>query len=516
MITIVRDGLDQASRPSLHVLGYSMTKQNEAPKKPTLHYIFYIDGGAQPNPGYGGYGIHGYAHDRIIAKQGQGAKVTPSINGYLRKKDGSQEINVHHYVDGWGSLGYPVTNNYAELVSLQKTLIFVTNRLHDETIQSVTIFADSEYLVKGINERLEQWSAQQWRKSDGTLVAHDQLWQKINDLYRKLQKELSITVDWVRGHDGDMGNQISDIHATKGVIVSRKEMDEQYLQVSDAKGYWQCKCELHRLLCKSHWYFLTNQQNNYSRDGRVVYHTGNHGSDDNLIGKKIAEASFGIVFCQTPVQPLEAIRCEQHNQENDTDKRFIIARLSTIRQPKYAQQLSEDGGKYLQCDVHHHSLLHADGTQLTKVMRPARLAFRAVETLTSIESLLEYHLDPESSPIRIINTDITDLIFDKQINAKGKEVVKLQNTIQPTSKSIEIDIRYQTQSDIQSIPVRLCFDMDLPSRNALSALTSQSPTIYALTWRESDRSFRFASVVHVGSDVGLYTSYYANLILLNR
>lgn len=486
----------------------------EVQNKP-LHYVFYIDGGAQPNPGFGGYGIHGYAHDRVIAKRGQGAKVTPSSNGYLRKKDGSQEINVHHYVDGWGSLGQSVTNNYAELVSLQTVLQWVIDRQSIETIESVILWADSEYLVKGINERLEQWSSQQWQKNDGTTIAHDQLWRQVHDLYHQLKKTVTVTIDWIKGHDGDLGNHISDLHATQGVVLSRKGYDEQSMQALDAKGYWQCKYELHRLLCKTSWYFLTNEENYYSRDGRMVYHIGNHGSDDNLIGKKIAEASYGVVFCETPIQPLEAIRVEQHHQEHDQEKRFIIARLSTIRQPKYAQELSEYGGKYLQCSTQHYSLLHADGTQLTKHMRPARLAFRAVETLTGIESLLEYYLDPTCSPINLVVTDITDFVFEKQTNAKGKESTKLHSDIQPISKSIDASVQYQTQTQIQEMVINLCFDMDLPSRNTLSALASQSPTVKAVTWRESDQSFRYATVMHINNDVGFYTSYYANLILLS-
>lgn len=67
-----------------------------------------------------------------------------------------------------------------------------------------TIYSDSQYVVKGINEWLQGWKQKGWRTSSGP-VANQDLWEQLDRLAQKRQGALTWT--WVRGHNGHPLNE---------------------------------------------------------------------------------------------------------------------------------------------------------------------------------------------------------------------------------------------------------------------------------------------------------------------
>lgn len=121
------------------------------------------------------------------------------------------------YPDGntrkiWG--GEPATtNNRMELmgaiVALQATPANVP----------VQIFTDSGYVKDGITQWITNWKKNNWLKSDKKPVLNQDLWQLLDGL----TQQRTIDWQWVKGHNGDDGNEMADTLANLGVTSTGDE-----------------------------------------------------------------------------------------------------------------------------------------------------------------------------------------------------------------------------------------------------------------------------------------------------
>lgn len=136
----------------------------------------YVDGACKGNPGPGGWGV------------------------FLQK--GTKERRLYG--------GEPeTTNQRMELTAAIQGLAALKR-----PDRQVTIIADSEYVVKGMNEWLPGWKAKGWRTSAGKPVKNVDLWQKLEEL----SGQHSVTWQWVKGHSGNEGNEIADGLANQGCL----------------------------------------------------------------------------------------------------------------------------------------------------------------------------------------------------------------------------------------------------------------------------------------------------------
>ncbi len=136
----------------------------------------YTDGACKGNPGPGGWGVllkHGSTEKELFG----GEKST--------------------------------TNNRMELMAVIQALTALKKPC------DVTLFLDSQYVLKGITEWIPGWKAKGWRTAAKQPVKNVELWQQLD----KLVQESGHRIDWrwVRGHNGDPGNERADALANKGV-----------------------------------------------------------------------------------------------------------------------------------------------------------------------------------------------------------------------------------------------------------------------------------------------------------
>ena len=132
--------------------------------------VLYTDGGCSPNPGPGGWAF-------LLIKDGD-----------VQESFGGQSAT---------------TNNRMELTAVIKGL-----EASGEGV-AVELFADSEYVLKGLKEWMPNWKAAGWtRKVSGRRkpVLNVDLWQQLDSLAST--REISCT--WVKGHSGDPRNERCD------------------------------------------------------------------------------------------------------------------------------------------------------------------------------------------------------------------------------------------------------------------------------------------------------------------
>lgn len=130
----------------------------------------YSDGSALGNPGPGGWGT-------IL-----------EYNGNEKELGGGDEYT---------------TNNKMELKGVIEGLKALKQPC------DVHIISDSTYVVKGINEWLENWVKNSWRNSSKKAVKNIELWKE----YLEVSKIHKITASWVKGHAGHEHNERCDIIA---------------------------------------------------------------------------------------------------------------------------------------------------------------------------------------------------------------------------------------------------------------------------------------------------------------
>jgi ribonuclease HI len=129
----------------------------------------YSDGGAEPNPGKGGFGV-------IMTYKGI-------------KREFSQ--------------GYELTtNNRMELMGV----IYGLQRL--KTTSIVNVFTDSRYVIDGIEKGwAKRWKAKNWYRTKTEKAVNHDLWDRLLTLISAQQK---VTFNWVKGHAGHIENERCD------------------------------------------------------------------------------------------------------------------------------------------------------------------------------------------------------------------------------------------------------------------------------------------------------------------
>jgi ribonuclease HI len=487
----------------------------ESPK--ATHGVFYTDGGCKPSRGIGGWGIHGYTFFNEPAKTGTGCKNAVITRDGYKPKDkevdaGKPDITLDKYIDGVGSLIPESTNNIAELTALLKTY----HTVEALGLTDVLVLMDSEYVRGNLEKSLAVWEKNGWLRQDGAAVANIEQWKAISAARKALEeKGVSIRYQWVKGHSGNLGNEIADQWASKGIIAGKNNILVDSISTRDAKGYWNTKLERNRMFAMPVWYFNTHRHPDTWRtaSGHHAYHLGSGLKEDDLHGKPDSTSSYSVIHLKQTDPVLEAIRGIQESIDLARYGTVVKANLSEIFSKDTYNEIANHHDRFMVKDYHKARLSTTVGDQLTKEMRPALLSFNAVDSLSILEQTLnEYFAPPENS--RLAATDLSTLLYETVVGEK-KTTCKLKAEITTSLRSIKVMAKYLDSSNqIQETPLTLTFNHDLPERNTLSALADLVPKVTLITWPESDHAIRYATIVEAGEDRGIWAGIYSNIHVL--
>ena len=141
----------------------------------------YTDGACKGNPGPGGWGV-------------------------LLKSGGTQK----ELYGGEAS----TTNNRMELMAVIQALEALKRPC------AVTLYLDSQYVLKGITEWLPGWKAKGWRTASNGPVKNQDLWLRLS----AATESHKIEWKWLRGHAGHKENERCDTLAVaaatgRGLLV---------------------------------------------------------------------------------------------------------------------------------------------------------------------------------------------------------------------------------------------------------------------------------------------------------
>ncbi len=140
----------------------------------------FTDGACRGNPGPGGWGV------------------------LLRYNDPEKQIVKEKELCGGER---DTTNNRMELTAAIEGL----RALKDPC--TVALYTDSQYVIKGITEWIDNWKKNQWRTAAKKPVVNVDLWQSLEAETLRHQIEWH----WVKGHSGHPENEIADQLANRGI-----------------------------------------------------------------------------------------------------------------------------------------------------------------------------------------------------------------------------------------------------------------------------------------------------------
>ncbi len=136
--------------------------------------IIFTDGACRGNPGPGGWGV------------------------VLEYKNSKKEL--------YGG-ERETTNNRMELTAVIKALEALSRSC------KVRISTDSQYVLKGITEWMQNWKMRGWKTAAKKPVKNEDLWRKLE----AATNQHDIEWVWVKGHAGDPGNEQADKLANLGI-----------------------------------------------------------------------------------------------------------------------------------------------------------------------------------------------------------------------------------------------------------------------------------------------------------
>ena len=155
--------------------------------------FLYSDGGAEPNPGKGGFGV-------ILKYKGH---IKEFSQGYKK-----------------------TTNNRMELMA-------VIYGLEQIKIKStVVVISDSKYIVDSVNNGwLKKWASNNWYRNKKEKAINIDLWKRLLLLLDAHQ----VSFQWVKGHNNHPENERCDELATQALSKKELKKDSGYLSTSTLK-----------------------------------------------------------------------------------------------------------------------------------------------------------------------------------------------------------------------------------------------------------------------------------------
>lgn len=520
----------EKSEGSMLAHGLIDKSQEEKESPPTMDVVgmvAYTDGSCRPSSsGFMGWGLHGYTYREVQPDQKPMARdhfVTDY--GYLKKnqlhyKFGgvvAKHVVPVEYLDFLGSNLNRGTNNQAEIEAIARALSFALKN----NIPNLQIFTDSQYGLEGITKWCYGWERRDWITAAGEPVANRRNWEAAFALYKEYKAKFKISVHWVRGHNDNMGNTQADILAGIASNYSLNQVFHEAENVTPEKQRWKTEIDRHPFLSFKRIYFNSNEK--FNTPG--VYFHADTGAADHLIGKRIPETGLAIIRLNTPEKIVEEVKAKQYSVAQDLNS-IMMMKLDRLYDKDIYNHLNAHGRHALIPGKNNINVNWFDRKPVSIEVSGTGLSMRAIECFNHLEELLAKFevvkadgfkkADDYLTNLNPVNVhDITDTFYTyAEVQVRKDKVMKatLNATFEVGFKDMSVIIEEPYEGALKKLKIPLILGTDLLPRNNLKKLEPNSPKVYMVTWREGEKSLRYATVIETDEGVGIWSNFFADRV----
>lgn len=513
------------------------------------HAVFYADGGAIPNPGFTGYGLHGYFFDLEEAElkkaqvipnhfmesfnNDKAAKnaidyVTPTQEGYIPCKNTGEflykfqakPVKPSWYVDRSFAFAEPGTNNIGEMAAALEALQVAVEA--GSCLKRIVMCLDSQYVLDTLQKYIHDWKRNGWKKKDGEPPKNLEMVKIIDEKLRALEAQgTEVFYTWVKGHNGNMGNGMADYMASVGVRAARnRTFDTNERTWSVPKDYWAPDVERHPFMYHKRAYF--NRVKKFNVPG--WYYLIEPASADLMIGKRDHEG-YAVVRLKTPCPYMEAVIEAQGTFGQDVNH-IVLVRMERLYNKFVQKFIKRFGSLAFEASRSLRDVWFLDKTPVAVEHNPPALIYRVTDAFASLDARLndfltvtgQFDSEPgEESKTGIVVHEVTSEFFETVEKKVGKEVIQKMVLLPVfgvgyTNHSLEVS--EEVEGKTCSVKIAMALGMDLPSRNQLKQLEDHNPKIYLITWRDTPTTLQYAFVVDSLTGTGIWSNYFCDRVFL--
>lgn len=478
--------------------------------------VLYTDGSSRL--GNAGWGLHGYTYSTTVmekAPKGLSGKdlggALPTSEGYKTKDDLKDSmVTPIDVIDGWGSILIDRTNNHGELLAMHRALSWLAAL--EELPAKIRIYADSEYVIKALTVWIaDSWIKNKWKGSNGKPIAHREKWEAAFETYNTIvDKCPDFKIEHIDAHAGHFGNETADQLAKLG---SGSNVDVEYLDTTPYQDWLACTTgnddnKLHPLIMKGGMFFEIGVEERSPR--YFLYHLrgrsgGNPRTNDTFeeklskrdvyLGTWVSDQVYAVVELKEREPLLDKAMALHESVMGSGYAEFATMRLDYVTRKAYVslqRRLGEGATYQLPNSL---TLVTVKDQVISRTLRPPLRAFDAAQTYDSLDHKLTQFIQEEvDKDVHVI--DITDRLFEpRQKSPKAKVEWKTREDI--SSKATHIAVKEEVEGS--TFYTKLIFGTDLPERQALGRIASESTKVYL---HITKRGIRFIYDVFIRTDEG--------------
>lgn len=476
--------------------------------------VLYTDGGARPNPGFAGWGLHGYSYPLVDTDKRKKKKLVtgvPTKVGYyvdqkVKDDDVVRPERIYEFAGGISTQG---TNNQGEMTATLNGLQLALA----ENAHSVNIISDSEYTGKGIREGIPKWKKDDWKTKTGEDRPNKDIWIKLDSVVQQLKdRGTQVEISWIKGHNGHKGNSEADSQATKGVYLAKKQDFTPVCNTYEFADYDKSNHGISPLAFTTRWFYNSEREDFFERnpEGFRVYYLGRQPDDKEYYGKPTPDVTFSVMWSKAGEPILDKLFNYSQRHLPNPKGNLCVGNLQRIKLASQHRDLVGDAQPVydLRDGVY---LVNTSDEVVLEVRNPPGISYRVMECLHSVETILReaYH-GRTSEQLRF--QDVTSTFFTEK-EVKGKKVYEVRKDITPITKYVDVMVDYP--GAVKPVKTRLTLELDCPSRSVFNAIKGEEPQVLLFISKEGSGGYRYGTIIKTNTDWSATASVHANLRVLS-
>lgn len=473
--------------------------------------VVYSDGGRRE---YAGVGIHGYIHtDEIVKHKSKCANAYPTNKGYISKKVETELVNCVLFFDMCIALG-DTTHNYAELFGAL-IVAELTKRL--DCLSRVRLLSDSKYTVDGVTSHIHGWVKNGWRTSTGKDVANRELWNYWYDNYMDIcsSKKPKLIIKWVKGHDGNAGNDIADSLATQGINMGISKITDRkvWLNCGEPEIYHDRVTNISPMLSERRLILncIKGDTGYYFQMTMGGCWPSSEVERREQLGKRISDTCVSLVKLNEKDPIIERID-EVARQVGDVSN-MLVCRLDLLSQGTLYHDLTQTD--FATIDTRDNKMTTASGVEFVNELSQPRLSFRLTSVVDELALLLDVYngdYDEGLTADKVFDLiDVTEQFFKIKQEKKGESYSFNDYNEEGI---LNISITPSFANGVETIS--LLGGVDLPSGISMKRLAKLKPKVTLLGWvmKANPRVMHYATIIQTEQGVGVWRSAYFGMYIL--